>query len=108
MPKQKEPKAKAPAKINPLTEYLIEESVREGAGPDPETQAQIDLLNAEDEPEAVQVEDQPAKKTAPRAQPPKTKSKPRAKKSKKKAVIPCKRVDGRNNNCKANRKGSGQ
>jgi hypothetical protein len=46
MPKTTKPK-KNPTGINPLVEYLVDESVREGGVPDPPTQAQISLLMAE-------------------------------------------------------------
>jgi hypothetical protein len=46
MPKTGKPK-KSPTAINPLVEYLVDESVREGGVPDPATKAQISLLMAE-------------------------------------------------------------
>jgi len=46
MPKPSKNK-KRPTDINPLVEYLVDESVREGGVPDPPTQAQISLLMAE-------------------------------------------------------------
>lgn len=46
MSKTSKPK-KSPAGMNPLVEYLVDESVREGGVPDPATQAQISLLMAE-------------------------------------------------------------
>jgi len=38
---------KRPAEVNPLTEYLVNESVREGGVPDRKTNEQISLLVAE-------------------------------------------------------------
>jgi hypothetical protein len=46
MPKQIKNK-KSPAEVNPLTEYLVNESVREGGVPDRKTNEQISLLVAE-------------------------------------------------------------
>lgn len=46
MPKTSKSK-KRPPEVNPLVEYLVDESVREGGVPDPPTQAQISLLMAE-------------------------------------------------------------
>ena len=46
MPKPTKSK-KRPSEVNPLVEYLVDESVREGGVPDPPTQAQISLLMAE-------------------------------------------------------------
>jgi hypothetical protein len=57
--------AKAPEKINPLTEYLVNESTREGAGPDAETNAQIDLLMSEDESHEQEGSDQEPPKASP-------------------------------------------
>jgi topoisomerase IA-like protein len=39
--------SKLPAEVNPLTEYLVNESVREGGVPDRKTDEQISLLVAE-------------------------------------------------------------
>jgi topoisomerase IA-like protein len=46
MPKQIKNK-KSPAEMNPLVEYLVDESVREGGVPDRATNEQISLLVAE-------------------------------------------------------------
>jgi topoisomerase IA-like protein len=46
MPKQIKNK-KSPAEMNPLTDYLVNESVREGGVPDRKTNEQISLLVAE-------------------------------------------------------------
>jgi hypothetical protein len=68
--RDKTPKAKSPAKINPLEQYIIEESVREGTGPDAETQAQIDLLNAEDDEIAEEAAQNPQRAPAARRRQP--------------------------------------
>jgi hypothetical protein len=39
-------KAKRPKKLNPLAEYILLESEREGAGPDKQTREQLDLLTS--------------------------------------------------------------
>jgi hypothetical protein len=69
--------------MNPLAEYLLIESEREGTGPDAETQEQIDLLNSGPEDTPKKAVSKPVAKTiniTKRAKPAQKSAKPRGKK----------------------------